>query len=171
MRIWLDPERLAGFGLSPSEALAAVQEQNSQTAGGGIGEQPLGNGSEFAAKIVTQNRFSTPEQFRNIIVRANADGSTVRLGDVAQVELGADSYGSLTTLNGETVAAMGVQLASGANAVGTADDIRARMTELQSGFPADYTWVIPYDTTPFINASITNVAHTLVCLLSTSRCV
>lgn len=162
MRIWLDPERLAGFGLSPSEALAAVQEQNSQTAGGGIGEQPLGNGSEFAAKIVTQNRFSTPEQFRNIIVRANADGSTVRLGDVAQVELGADSYGSLTTLNGETVAAMGVQLASGANAVGTADDIRARMTELQSGFPADYTWVIPYDTTPFINASITNVAHTLV---------
>ncbi len=162
MRIWLDPERLAGFGLSPSEALAAVQEQNSQTAGGGIGEQPLGNGGEFAAKIITQNRFSDPEQFRNIIVRADPDGSTVRLGDVARVELGADSYGSLTTLNGVTVAAMGVQLASGANAVGTANAIRERMAQLESSFPADYEWVIPYDTTPFINASIKNVAQTLI---------
>ena len=163
MRIWLDPERLAGFGISPSEALAAVQEQNSQTAGGGLGEQPLdGNGGEFAAKIITQNRFSDPEQFRQIIVRANPDGSTVRLGDVARVELGAENYGSETSLNGVKVAAMGVQLASGANAVATAQAIRDRMGQLQATFPADYQWNIPFDTTPFIDASIESVARTLI---------
>ena len=162
MRIWLDPERLAGFGISPSDALAAVQEQNSQTAGGGLGDQPNGDKSEFAAKIITQNRFSDPEQFRQIIVRANPDGSTIRLGDVARVELGAESYGFETTLNGVKVAAMGIQLASGANAVATAAAIRERMAELHSTFPAGYTWSIPFDTTPFIDASIASVAQTLL---------
>ncbi|MGQ3026616.1 MAG: efflux RND transporter permease subunit, partial [Sphingopyxis sp.] len=84
MRIWLDPAKLAGYSLSSSEALAAVQEQNSQTAGGSLGDQPLAAGAAFSAKIVTQNRFSSAEQFREIILRSNPDGSTVRLGDVAR---------------------------------------------------------------------------------------
>ncbi len=162
MRVWLDPQKLAGFGLSASEALTAVREQNSQTAGGSLADQPVSRGAEFTAKIVTQNRFTTPQQFANIIVRANPDGSTVRLGDVARVELGADSYAFSSTLNGKPVAGIGVQLSTGANALATREAVEARMKELQSTFPADMTWSIPYDTTPFIAASIDNVVHTLV---------
>ncbi|WP_439532278.1 multidrug efflux RND transporter permease subunit [Polymorphobacter sp.] len=162
MRIWLDPAKLAGFGLSPSAVLAAVVEQNSQTAGGGLGEQPITMETEFTAKIVTQNRFSDPEQFRNIIIRANTNGSTVRLRDVARVELGADSYGFKAQLNGREIAGMGIQLANGANAVEAAEAVRARMAELEPNFPAGMTWAVPFDTTPFINASIDSVISTLV---------
>jgi len=161
MRIWLDQEKLAGYGISSTEALAAVQEQNSQTAGGGLGEQPVAQGSEFNARIITQNRFTTPEQFRQIIVRSNPDGSTVRLGDVARVELGDDNYGFRLRLNGRETAGMAVQLASGANALATAQAVRARMDALEKTFPADMTWNVPYDTTPFINASVDSVVHTL----------
>jgi len=162
MRVWLDQEKLAGYGISASEALNAVQEQNSQTAGGGLGEQPLAAGSEFNAKIITQNRFSTPDQFRQIVVRSNPDGSTVRLGDVARVELGKDNYGFRLTLNGEETAGMAIQLASGANALGTADALRARLSELEKTFPSGMSWTVPFDTTPFINASVDSVVHTLV---------
>ncbi len=162
MRIWLDPAKLAGFGLSPSAVLSAVTEQNSQTAGGGLGEQPVTRETEFTAKIVTQNRFSDAEQFRNIIIRSNLDGSTVRLRDVARVELGADSYAFKAKLNGKDIAGMGIQLATGANAVATAEAVRARMGELQRNFPAGLTWAVPFDTTPFINASIDSVISTLV---------
>lgn len=162
MRIWLDEEKLAGYGISGSEVLAAVQEQNSQTAGGGLGEQPLANGSEFNAKIITQNRFSTPEQFRQIIVRSNPDGSTVRLGDVARVELGKDNYGFRLSLNGKETAGIAIQLASGANALGTAEAVRARMRELERTFPQGMNWTVPFDTTPFITASVDSVIHTLV---------
>lgn len=162
MRIWLDPEKLAGFGLSPTEVLNAVTEQNSQTAGGGLGEQPLARETEFTAKIVTQNRFSTAEQFRNIIIRAATSGATVRLSDVARVELGADSYAFKALLNGKQISGMGIQLATGANAVETAKLVRARMEELQRTFPSGLTWAIPFDTTPFINASIDSVIHTLI---------
>ncbi|KMS51986.1 acriflavine resistance protein B [Novosphingobium barchaimii LL02] len=162
MRVWLDPAKLSGFGLSPSAVLNAITEQNSQTAGGGLGEQPVTRETEFTAKIVTQNRFSDPEQFRNIIIRANTDGSMVRLRDVARVELGNDSYAFKAQLNGKQIAGMGVQLAVGANAVQTATAIRARMDELQKNFPADMTWSVPFDTTPFINASIDSVIQTLI---------
>ncbi|MBT0671442.1 multidrug efflux RND transporter permease subunit [Novosphingobium profundi] len=162
MRIWLDPSRLAGYSLSPGEVLAAVQEQNSQTAGGGIGEQPITRETEFAAKIVTQNRFSTPEQFKQIIVKSNQDGSTVRLGDVARVELGQESYNFNARHNGKPIAGMGIQLASGANAVETAAAVRERMGELQQNFPQGLKWDVAFDSTPFINASIESVAHTLV---------
>jgi multidrug efflux pump len=162
MRIWLDPEKLAGYGISPAEALAAVQEQNSQTAGGSLGDQPLTREAEFSAKIVTQNRFTDVEQFKNIIVRSNTGGATIRLGDVARVELGAESYGFKAMLNGREIAGMGVQLATGANAVATAEAVRHRMSELQANFPADMEWKVPFDTTPFINASIDSVIHTLV---------
>ncbi|KQM99318.1 multidrug transporter [Sphingobium sp. Leaf26] len=162
MRIWLDPAKLAGFGLSPTAVLNAITEQNSQTAGGGLGEQPVTRETEFTAKIVTQNRFSDAEQFRNIIIRANTDGSTVRLRDVARVELGQDSYAFKAKVNGKEIAGMGVQLAVGANAVQTATAIRARMDALQKTFPADMTWSVPFDTTPFINASIDSVISTLI---------
>ena len=162
MRIWLDPEKLAGYGLSASEALAAVQEQNSQTAGGGLGEQPITRTAEFAAKILTQNRFSSPDQFRQIIIRANPDGSSIRLGDVARVELGAENYGFKLTLDGKENSGMAIQLASGANALSTAEAVRGVMTDLEKSFPPDIEWTVPYDTTPFINASIDSVVHTLV---------
>ncbi|URW76397.1 multidrug efflux RND transporter permease subunit [Sphingomonas donggukensis] len=162
MRIWLDPDKLAGFNLSPSDALAAVQEQNGQTAGGGLADQPTAPGADFNAKIVTQNRFQTPEQFANIIIRANPDGSTVRLGDVARIEIGADNYQFKSTLDGKEVAGIAVQLAAGANAIATRDAVSARMKELERTFPQDIKWAVSYDTTPFISTSIDNVIRTLI---------
>ncbi|MDH6153173.1 MULTISPECIES: multidrug efflux RND transporter permease subunit [Paraburkholderia] len=162
MRIWLDPRKLAGFGLSASEVLQAIQEQNSQTAGGGLGDQPIAPGSEFTAQIVTQSRFTTPEQFREIIVHANPDGSTVRVGDVARVELGNDSYGNRLTVNGKASAGIAIQLASGANALAVANAVRQRMTELQPIFPRGVAWTVPFDTTPFITTSVQGVIRTMV---------
>ncbi|PTQ10930.1 hydrophobe/amphiphile efflux-1 family RND transporter [Sphingomonas oleivorans] len=162
MRIWLDPDKLAGYRLSAAEALAAVQEQNSQTAGGSLGDQPIANGSELNATIVTQNRFTNAEQFRNIILRANPDGSTIRLGDVARVELGAQDYLFTTELNGKPMAGMAVQLATGANALATAEGVKARMAELAGGLPPDVQWSVPFDTTPFVVTSIDEVIKTLL---------
>ncbi|HEY4295033.1 MAG TPA: multidrug efflux RND transporter permease subunit [Paraburkholderia sp.] len=162
MRIWLDQRKLAGFGLSASEVLNAVQEQNSQTAGGGLGDQPIAPGADFNAQIITQSRFSTPEQFRQIIVRSNPDGSTVRLGDVARVELGNDSYGRRLTVNGKESAGLAIQLASGANALAVATGVRTRMAELQSIFPRGVVWTTPFDTTPFITTSVHGVLRTMV---------
>ena len=162
MRIWLDPDKLASFNLSASEALAAVQEQNSQTAGGSLGDQPIADGSDLNATIITQNRFSKPEQFENIILKGNPDGSTVTLADVARVELGAQDYISGTELNGKPMAGMAVQLRTGANALATGDGVKARMKELGADLPADVAWTIPYDTTPFIEVSIDEVITTLI---------
>ena len=162
MRIWLDPQKLAGYGLSASEVLAAVQEQNSQTAGGSLGDQPTAGKTQLNATVVTQNRFTDPEQFRQIILRANPDGSTIHLGDVARVELGADNYLTGSTLNGATMAGIGIQLASGANALATAEGVRARLDELSRTFPEDIAWSTPYDTTPFIRASVDEVVKTLI---------
>ncbi|MFT3968566.1 MAG: efflux RND transporter permease subunit, partial [Sphingobium sp.] len=162
MRIWLDPAKLAGYGLSPGEVLGAVQEQNAQIAGGGLAEQPITREAEFTAKIVTQNRFSKPEQFEQIIVKSDQSGSTVRLGDVARVELGADSYTFKARLNGKPIAGIGIALASGANAVSTVEGVRTRMAELQKNFPPGLRWDVAQDTTPFINASIHSVISTLV---------
>ncbi|TYC96817.1 multidrug efflux RND transporter permease subunit [Novosphingobium sp. BW1] len=162
MRIWIDPTRLAGYNLSASEVLAAVQEQNSQTAGGGLGEQPVTRETEFSAKIITQNRFSDPEQFEQIIVKSNQDGSTVRLSDVARVELGAETYGFKARYNGKEIAGMAIQLATGANAVETAKAVRERLAQLEANFPDSLTWDVAFDSTPFINASVDSVIHTLL---------
>src|SRR5690606_36741130 len=116
MRIWLDPDRLASFSLAPADALAAVREQNTQASGGAIGDQPIDGETAINATILTQNRFTSPEQFEAIILRANSDGSVVRLSDVARVELGAASYGFEMQLNGKPGAGMAVQLTPGANA-------------------------------------------------------
>jgi multidrug efflux pump len=162
MRIWLDPDRLATFRMSAADALRAVQEQNSQSPGGQLGDLPLARDMELNATILTQGRFSSAQQFAGIILRANPDGSTVTLGDVARVEMGAQSYDFVSELNGKPVAIIAVQQASGANALATAEGVKARMAELAAGFPADIAWSVPYDTTPFISESISEVVKTLV---------
>ena len=162
MRIWLDPEKLASYNLSPADALAAVQEQNSQSPGGQLGDQPVANGSQLNATIRTQDRFTTPEQFAQIILRANPDGSAVRLADVARVELGAQTYLFNTELNGKPMAGLAVQLTPGANALVAAAGVKERMKALESTFPPDMTWSIPYDTTPFISVSVEEVVITLI---------
>ncbi|UAW99828.1 multidrug efflux RND transporter permease subunit [Halopseudomonas nanhaiensis] len=161
MRIWLNPDRLANFGMSASEVLAAVREQNSQAAGGAIGDTPLAEGIEINAPIETQGRFTTPEEFGEIILRANPDGSAVRLRDVARVELGAQDYTSRSELNDKPIAGLAVQLSPGANALETASAVKARMAELENSFPGGISWSVPYDSTPFISSSIKQVLMTL----------
>ncbi len=161
MRIWLNPDRLASFGLSASEALSAVREQNSQAAGGAIGDLPLSDGIEITAPLETQGRFQTPEEFGSIILRADSDGSVIRLSDVARIELGAQNYANRSELNGQPAAGLAVQLAPGANALDTASAVKARMGELEANFPQDIAWTVPFDTTPFISSSIRQVLLTL----------
>jgi|TARA_R110000772_G_scaffold15072_31_gene43425 multidrug efflux pump len=162
MRIWLDPERLASFKLTPSTVLAAIREQNSQTAGGSLGALPVLEDTQINATITTQNRFTSTEQFEEIILRAETGGGTVTLGDVARVEIGTQSYSTSTTLNGQPMAGMAIQLGTGANALSVAEGVEARMQAIDSSLPDDVEWAIPYDTTPFINISIEEVVTTLI---------
>ena len=162
MRIWLDPDKLASYNLSPSAVVAAIREQNAQTAGGSLGALPLQEGQQITATITTANRFETEEEFRRVILRADEGGASVRLGDVARVEIGAQTYATSTTLDGQPMAGMAVQLATGANALATAEGIELRMEELGSGLPQDVAWSIPYDTTPFVEVSVEEVVKTLV---------
>ncbi|MBO1113817.1 multidrug efflux RND transporter permease subunit [Bordetella petrii] len=161
MRIWMDESKLASYQMSAGDALRAVQEQNTQVASGALGDQPLPQGAQFHAQIVTQSRFSTPEQFRQIILRVNTDGSVVRLGDVARVELGNDNYGFRLRVNGRPAAGIAIQLSSDANALNVAQRIRARMGELEAIFPAGVRWSVPFDITPFIETSIRSVVVTM----------
>src|SRR5690606_30343322 len=135
MRVWLDPDKLAAYGLSAADALAAVREQNTQSAGGSLGAQPLAGDTELNATIVTQGRFTEPEQFAAIILRASPDGSVIRLGDVARVGLGAQNYAFGMELDGQPAAGMAVQLVPGSNALEVADAIKERMAELEASFP------------------------------------
>ncbi len=162
MRIWLDREKLANFRLSPNEVMAAIREQNAQAPGGSLGMQPAPAGTEFTAQIVNRGRLSTPEQFRQIILRSNAEGALVRLSDVARVELANDSYAFSMRLDGQPAAGVAVTMASGANALSTARAVKARLQELSRSFPADIVWTVPFDTTPFIQESVTNVVSTMV---------
>ncbi|HNP63101.1 MAG TPA: efflux RND transporter permease subunit [Woeseiaceae bacterium] len=161
MRIWLDPDKLAGYSLSPADALLAVREQNSQSPGGSLGDQPVADGYEINATVLTQSRFTTADEFASIILRSNPDGSAVTLGDVARVELGAQSYLFNLEVNGNPAAGMAVQLTSGANALSAAAGVRNRMAELEKSFPQDIGWTVPYDTTPFIRISVEEVLITL----------
>lgn len=162
MRIWLKPNRLASFNLSVAQVLSAVRDQNSQAAGGAIGDLPLAEDIQFHAPLDTQGRFTTAEEFASIILRANPDGSSIRLGDVADVELGAQDYTTRLEINGKPAAGMAVQLGPGANALDVAAAVKKRMEELSSGFPEGVTWSVPFDSTPFISASIEEVLRTLV---------
>jgi len=161
MRIWLDADKLHGYGLSASQALDAVRAQNVQVATGSIGAEPATKGSGFTAAVIAEGRFTSPEQFEAIILRTNADGTSVRLKDVARVELGPFRYGQRVVYNGQGVAGLGVQLVSGANALSVANAVKSKLTELQSTFPPGVSWSVPYDTTQFIRISIEEVVKTL----------
>ena len=161
MRIWLDPAKLAGYEMSPAEALAAVRAQNVQLATGEIGQLPAPKGQQFAASVVTRGRYSTPGEFGDIVLREGARGALVRLKDVARIELGAADYGVDARLNGKPIAAMGVKLSPEGNAVETAKAVRARMTELGRYFPPGISWEVPYDTSRFVSISIREIVKTL----------
>ncbi|MGE8308043.1 MAG: efflux RND transporter permease subunit, partial [Pseudomonas protegens] len=161
MRIWLDPQKLIGFNLTPADVNAAVAAQNAQVPAGSIGDLPNPASQEITATILVKGQLSSPEEFADIVLRANPDGSTVRIGDVARVEVGSQEYQYGTRLNGKPSTAVGVQLSPGANALNTATLIRAKMDELSRYFPAGVEYKIPYDTSPFVKVSITKVLYTL----------
>ncbi|MGU7770264.1 efflux RND transporter permease subunit [Burkholderia sp. MR1-5-21] len=162
LRIWLNPDKLQGYGLSTSQVMDAVKAQNAEFATGSLGADPAVNGQAFTATVSGDKLFSSMQQFRDIILRTNNDGSVVRLGDVARVSFGAQSYGTAATYNGKAAGDLGVYLLPGANALDVAKAVKAEMTILARDFPPGVTWNVPYDTTPFITASITDVVHTLI---------
>jgi len=162
MNVWLDPDKLQGFGLSASQVLAAVRGQNAQFAAGSIGADPAPEGQGFTATVAAEGRFSSPEQFRDIILRADGDGAIVRLGDVARVQVGAQGYGFDAKFNGQPTGAVAIMLQPGANALAVAEAITARMDELQTSFPAGVEWYTPFDSTTFVRISIEEVVKTLI---------
>ena len=161
MRIWIRPDRLASLGLTPSDIAAAVREQNSQFAAGKFGQAPMGTPQEFTYTVTTQGRLATPEEFGAIVLRAEADGTLLRLRDVARIELGAADYGMVAKRSGNETVAIGIFLAPGANALAVAGAVDARMKELARHFPVGLQWTAPYDTTRFVEISIREVVKTL----------
>jgi len=161
MRIWIDPQKLIGFNLTPEDVNSAISAQNAQVAPGSIGDLPGRSGQEITANVLVKGQLSTPEEFAAIVLRANQDGSTVSVGDVARVEIGSQEYQFGTRLNGKPATAFSVQLAPGANAMQTATLVREKMDELSRYFPPGAKYAIPYDTSPFVKVSITQVIHTL----------
>ncbi|WP_049630127.1 efflux RND transporter permease subunit [Cellvibrio sp. pealriver] len=162
MRIWLDANKLANYKLTTIDIVSAIRAQNAQIAAGELGGTPALPGQQINASIVVQTRLNTPEQFKNILLRVNQDGSQIRLGDVARVELGGENYQFETEYNNRPATGLAVTLASGANALDTADAVRKRIGELQTFFPQGLEVVYPYDTTPFVKLSIEAVVHTLI---------
>jgi multidrug efflux pump len=162
MRIWLDPLKLASYKLTPADAMQAVKAQNVQVSTGELGQLPAVAGQELNATIIVQGRLNTPEEFGNIILRTDANGATVRLKDVAKVELGAQEYLRNVKLNGQSAVGVGIKLAPGDNALETVERVRARMAELSANFPSGLSWDIPYDTSRFVAISIHEVLKTLL---------
>ncbi len=162
MRIWLDPAKLNNFQMTPVDVSSAISAQNVQVSSGQLGGLPAVQGQQLNATIIGKTRLQSPEQFEQILLRVNADGSQVRLKDVARVELGGESYGISAQFNGRPASGMAIRLATGANALDTAKAIRATISELEPFFPPGMEVVYPYDTTPVISASITGVVHTLI---------
>ncbi|WP_105104106.1 efflux RND transporter permease subunit [Microbulbifer pacificus] len=162
MRIWLDPNKLDAYKVTPTDIISAVNNQNQQVAIGSLGGTPAVEGQQLNASITAQSRMQTPEEFRNVILRANPDGSVLKLGDVARVEMGTESYDFLTRYNRAPATGIAVSLATGANALETADAVKAKLAEMNANFPAGLKTVIPFDTTPFVEVSIKGVIQTLV---------
>ena len=162
MRIWIDPAKLAGLSLSAADVTAAIQSQNAQVASGSIGELPNVAGQGISATVVVNGQLSTVEQFGNIVLRANTNGSTVRLKDVARIELGGQAYATAARLNGKDAVGVGVQLTPSGNALAAAEAVRKKMDELQRYFPEGVTYSIPYDSSGFVSISIKQVAYTLI---------
>jgi multidrug efflux pump len=161
MRIWLKPEQLNAYGLTPADVRRALQAQNVQLATGELNQAPAAKGAQVNAVIVTRGRLATPEEFGNVVVRALPSGATVKVKDVARVELGGDSYERYARMNGQPIAAIAVRVAPGANALDVARAVKARMAELAKYFPENVDWAVPYDTSRFVEISIFEVLKTL----------
>ncbi|MFV0359365.1 efflux RND transporter permease subunit [Tropicimonas sp.] len=161
MRIWLEPSRLAAYELTPTDVVNAVSGQNAQISAGAFGSLPAPEGQQLNATITAQSLLTTPEDFENIVIRAETDGGLVLLKDVARVEVGAQDYSIIARFNGQPASGMALSLASGANALATAERVKHRIEEFSQFFPEGIDYVIPYDTTPFIEISIEEVRNTL----------
>ncbi len=162
MRIWLDPYKLNSYSLTPTDVQNAVLAQNTQVSAGEIGAQPTVPGQQLDATVTAQSRLQTPAQFRNIVLKSSTGGAQVRLGDVARIELGAQSYAVVSRMNGKPAAGIAIQLAPGANALTTADAVKAKATSLAASFPPGVKLAFPVDNTTFIRLSINDVIKTLV---------
>ncbi|MGZ3298853.1 MAG: efflux RND transporter permease subunit, partial [Asticcacaulis sp.] len=163
MRVWLDADRLASFQLTPADIIKAIQAQNTQVSAGQVGADPVaGNDNSLNATITAQSQLQTPAQFRNIIVKNNPGGTPVHLSDVARVELGPQQYGNIARMNGHLAAGIQVTLATGANALKTADAVKAEIAALEPTFPPGVKYAIPNDSTQFVKLSIEDVVKTLI---------
>lgn len=162
MRIWLDPQKLKYYGLSPSDVTTAITAQNAQISAGSFGAMPAPQGQQLNATVTAQSLLRTPEDFDRIVLRADTDGGLVLLRDVARTELGTENYEVSSFHNGRPATGMAIQLASGANALETAELVKSKVEDLSQFFPAGVSYVIPYDTTPFVSLSIEAVIHTLI---------
>lgn len=161
MRVWLQPDRMKQLKVTTADVAQALQDQNAQFAAGRVGEEPMSSGVGVTWQVTTHGRLVTPEQFGEIILRTQSDGSILRLKDVARVEIGAQSYGFSGKYNGLAAVPIGVFLAPGANALATAEAVKAKMAELSDQFPSGVAYSIPYDTTTFVRISIQEVVKTL----------
>ena len=162
MRIWLDPSKLNSFKLTPTDVKTAIQAQNAQVSAGQLGGLPSINNQQLNATITAQTRLKTAAEFEDILLRTQTDGSTVRLRDVARIELGSESYSSVARFNGKPAAGLAIKLATGANALNTVKAVDAKLAELSPFFPQGVKIIKPYDTTPFVRISIQEVVKTLV---------
>ncbi len=161
MRIWLDNKKLDYYKLSPADVSQAVRAQNAEIATGELGQVPAMPGQQLNAVIVTKSRLSTPEQFGNILIRTNPDGSSLRIKDVARVELGAQDYSRSARIDGQPTAAVAIRLSPGANALSTVAAVKEKMAEMAKYFPKGVAWTVPYDTSKFIDISIKEVLKSL----------
>ena len=161
MRIWLQPDKLAKYRLTPADVQAAIQDQNAQFSPGRLGDSPAPDDTELNLQVDAAGRLVSEEEFRDIVIRAEPDGTLLRVGDVARVELGGKDYAVSTQLNGSPARSMGVFLAPGANALATGDLVQKKMEELAKSFPEGIAYAIPFDTNKFVRVSIEEVLHTL----------
>lgn len=162
MRIWMDPTKLTNYQLTPVDVVNSIRAQNVQVPAGQLGGAPAVEGQRLNASIIAQTRLTSTEEFGNILLKVNQDGSRVRLKDVAKIELGGENYDIIARFNGKPTAGLGIKLATGANALDTAEAVRAELAKLEPFFPHGLETVYPYDTTPFVKISIFEVVKTLV---------
>jgi len=162
MRIWVDPVKLNKYALTMDDVTTAIRAQNAQVSAGQLGARPAPKEQMLNATVSVQSRLTTPDEFAKIRLKSGTDASVVRLGDVARVEIGAESYGFDSKWNGKPGAGIGIKLAPGANALTTVDLVKARVNEIAKTFPSDIKVIYPYDTTPFVRLSVEQVVHTLI---------
>jgi multidrug efflux pump len=161
MRIWMDPERMAALGITAEDVVNAIAQQNIQASAGQLGAPPIGTGQQQQLTVVAHGRLSDPAEFGDIIVRTNRNGAVVRIRDIGQVELGAETYDSFAALNGQPAATLVIYQAPGANALSVANAVRAELDRLSARFPADLKYAVLFDTTRFVNATIHEILITL----------